>query len=173
MRKNMNITLIGMSGVGKTTIGKLLSKKLGYGFVDVDDLIKKRIGTSLQSFIDNSGDAAFLELEEQVVLDLEPLESCIIATGGSMIYSEVAMEHLRSISTVVYLDAPFGRIARRIEPSKRGVVGLKEKSLKELYHERKVLYEKYLDVHIKIEKGERKSAIADRIIAICFEINGS
>ncbi|WP_135612281.1 shikimate kinase [Methanococcoides sp. AM1] len=169
----MNITLIGMSGVGKTTIGKLLSKKLGYGFVDIDSLIKKKIGMSLQSFIDKSGDNAFLELEEQVVLDLEPSGNCIIATGGSMIYSEVAMEHLRTLSTIVYLDAPFGRIARRIDPSKRGVVGLKEKSLKELYHERKVLYEKYLDIHIKIEKGERKSAIADRIIAICSERNGS
>lgn len=164
----MNITLIGMSGVGKTTIGKLLSKKLDYGFVDVDDLIKKRICTSLQSFIDNSGDAAFLELEEKVVLDLDPSGSCIIATGGSMVYSEAAMKHLKAISTIVYLDAPFGRIARRIDPSKRGVVGLKEKSLQYLYHERKVLYEKYMDVHIKIKKGERKDSIADRIIAICF-----
>ncbi|NYT18836.1 MAG: shikimate kinase, partial [Methanosarcinales archaeon] len=99
--------------------------------------------------------------------------NCIIATGGSMIYSEAAMEHLRSISTIVYLDAPFERIARRIDPSKRGVVGLKDKNLKELYNERRVLYEKYRDVHIIIEKSERKKAIADRIIAICFKKDDS
>ncbi|MGM0771364.1 MAG: shikimate kinase [Halobacteriota archaeon] len=165
----MNITLIGMSGAGKTTIGKLLSKKLGYGFVDVDNLIKERIGTDLQSFIDSSGESAFLEVEEQVVLDLDPSGSCIIATGGSMVYSSVAMDHLKDISTIVYLDPPFHRISRRIDPSKRGVVGYKDKNLKELYRERKVLYEKYMDVHIKIKKRERKAAIAGRIIDFCFK----
>ncbi|AKB85010.1 shikimate kinase [Methanococcoides methylutens] len=167
----MNITLIGMSGAGKTTIGKLLSKKLGYGFIDIDDLIKKRIGTELQSFIDSSGEEAFLEVEGQAVLDLTPSGNCIISTGGSVVYSEGAMEHLSDISTIVYLDAPFGRISRRIDPSKRGVVGFKDKSLKELYQERKVLYEKYMDVHIKVKKGELKDAIADRVIEMCFKEN--
>lgn len=167
----MNITLIGMSGAGKTTIGKLLSKKLDYVFVDVDDLIKERIGTSLQSFIDSSGEDAFLEVEEQVVLDLDPSGNCIIATGGSMVYSRIAMDYLKSISTVVYLDVSFGSIARRIDSSKRGVVGLKYKSLKMLYNERKKLYKKYADVHLKIRKNERKGVIADQIIAACFSQN--
>ncbi|WP_440952125.1 shikimate kinase [Methanococcoides sp. FTZ1] len=167
----MNITLIGMSGAGKTTIGKLLSKKLGYGFVDIDDLIKKRIGTDLQSFIDSSGEDAFLQIEGEIVIDLIPPGNCIIATGGSVVYSEDAMKHLKNISTVVYIDAPFDRIFRRIDPLKRGVIGFKEKSLKELYQERKVLYERYMDVHVKVKKGERKESIADRIIVLCFKDN--
>ncbi|MEL4304760.1 shikimate kinase [Methanococcoides sp. LMO-2] len=169
----MNITLIGMSGAGKTTIGKLLSKKLGYGLVDVDDLIKARIDTDLQSFIDSAGEEAFLDMEKKAVLDLTPSGSCIIATGGSVVYSEDAMDHLGSISTIVYLDAPFGRIARRIDPSKRGVVGFKEKTLEELYRERRMLYEKYMDVHIKIKKNEGKAAIVNRIIDLCFKKNDS
>jgi len=165
----MNITLIGMSGAGKSTIGKQLAKKLDHKFIDIDDLIRGKIGTDLQTFIDAYGDDEFIELEEQIVIGLHALDNYVIATGGSIVYSENAMKHLKEISTIVYLDVSFSQIARRISPSKRGLVGFKDKGLKDLYHERKKLYERYLDVRIKIKKGEKKGDIIERIIFSCSD----
>lgn len=165
----MNITLIGMSGAGKSTIGKQLAKKLDHKFIDIDDLIRGKIGTDLQTFIDAHGDDEFIELEEQIVIELHELDNYVIATGGSIVYSESAMEHLKIISTIVYLDVSFSLIARRISPSKRGLVGFKDKGLKGLYDERKMLYERYSDVRVKIKKGEKKRDIVERIIASCSD----
>ncbi|ABE51781.1 shikimate kinase [Methanococcoides burtonii] len=163
----MNITLIGMSGAGKSTIGKQLAKKLGYKFIDIDDLIRAKIGTGLQTFIDTYGDDEFIGLEEQIVIGLHSMDDHIIATGGSIVYSETAIRHLKDISTIVYLDVPFIRIAQRISPSQRGLVGFKDKGLRDLYNDRKKLYEHYMDIRIKIKKGETKRDIVERIIALC------
>ncbi|NPE29077.1 shikimate kinase [Methanococcoides sp. SA1] len=165
----MNITLIGMSGAGKSTIGKQLAKKLGYKFIDIDDLIRAKIGTDLQTFIDTYGDDEFIGIEEQIVIGLHLMDDHIIATGGSIVYSEIAMRHLKDISTIVYLDVPFIRIAQRISPSQRGLVGFKKKGLRNLYHERKKLYEHYMDIRIKINKEEKKKDIIERIIALCAD----
>ena len=83
---NMNITLIGMAGVGKSVTGKELAKRLDYGFIDIDEIIEKKANLKLQQIIDDLGDDKFLAIEERTVLGLDKLENCIISPGGSVIY---------------------------------------------------------------------------------------
>ncbi|MCQ1536508.1 shikimate kinase [Methanosarcina sp. KYL-1] len=166
----MNITLIGMAGAGKSTIGKALAKRLGYSFIDVDSLIKKKTGMSLQTLIDTQGDSALIRLEEEVVLELGKADGCIISPGGSVVYSEKSMEHLKKVSRIVFLDAPFRSIVRRIpNAKKRGIVGFRDRSLKELFDERLVLYRKYADLTIKLEGRDNIRSVVDRIIQACPE----
>lgn len=165
----MNITLIGMAGVGKSTIGKTLAKRLNYTFIDVDSLIKQKTGMSLQALIDNQGDSALLRFEEEAVMGLKQVDNCIISPGGSVVYSEKAMRHLKGISKIVFLDAPFRSIVKRIPNArKRGIVGLRDRSLKELFEERLVLYNKYSDISIKIRERENTRGVAERIIKLCI-----
>ncbi|MDI9394389.1 MAG: shikimate kinase [Euryarchaeota archaeon] len=165
----MNITLIGMAGAGKSTIGKALAKRLNYTFIDVDTLITERAGMPLQVLIDKQGDSALLRIEEEAILELGQLDNCIIAPGGSVVYSKEAMGHLKNISKIVFLDAPFRSIVRRIpNVRKRGIVGLRERSLKELFEERLILYNKYADLSIKIRGKENVQKLVERIIKLCF-----
>lgn len=166
----MNITLIGMAGAGKSTIGKALAKRLNYTFIDVDRLITKKTGMPLQDLIDKQGDSALIRFEEEAILGLGQLDNCIISPGGSVIYSREAMRHLKEISKIVFLDAPFRSIVRRIPNArKRGIVGLRDRSLKELFEERLVLYNKYADFSIKIRGRENIQGLVDRVISLCFE----
>jgi shikimate kinase len=148
----MNITLIGMSGVGKTRIGSLLSAQLGYRFIDIDRIIENNNSKTLQQLIDDSGTKKFLELEEKAILSITDTDNIVISPGGSAIYSEKAMNFLKSISTVVFLDATLDEIKRRTADfSDRGIVGLKEKGLETLFAERLPLYRKYADITIDVE----------------------
>jgi shikimate kinase len=166
----MNITLIGMAGAGKSTIGKALAKRLNYTFIDVDRLITDKSGMSLQDLIDKQGDSALIRFEEEAILGLGKLDNCIISPGGSVIYSREAMRHLKEISKIVFLDAPFRSIVRRIpNPRKRGIVGLRDRSLKELFEERLVLYNKYADFSIKIRGRENVQGLTQRVINLCFK----
>jgi len=165
----MNITLIGMAGAGKSTIGRALAKRLGYTFIDVDYLIREKTGMSLQELIDKEGDSALIKFEEDAVLRLGQMDNCIISPGGSVIYSEKAMEHLKKVSKIIFLDAPFRSILRRIPNArKRGIVGLRDRSLKELFEERIVLYQKYADFSIKLSEKENIQEIAEKIAIIRF-----
>lgn len=165
----MNITLIGMAGAGKSTIGKALAKRLNYTFIDVDGLITQRAGMSLQALIDKQGDSAFIRFEEEAVLGLEQLDNCVISPGGSVVYSKKAMSHLKNISKIIFLDAPFRSIVRRIPNArKRGIVGLRDRSLKELFEERLILYNKYADFSIKIRGRENVTGLVERAIKLCF-----
>ncbi len=165
----MNITLIGMAGAGKSTIGKALAKRLNYTFIDVDRLITEKTGMPLQDLIDKQGDSALIRFEEEAILGLGQLDNCIISPGGSVIYSRDAMRHLKEISKIVFLDAPFRSIVRRIPNArKRGIVGLRDRSLKELFEERLVLYNKYADFSIKIRSRENVQSLAERVIKLCF-----
>ncbi|HOW13868.1 MAG: shikimate kinase [Methanosarcina sp.] len=165
----MNITLIGMAGAGKSTIGKALAKRLNYTFIDVDRLITEKTGMPLQDLIDKQGDSALIRFEEEAILGLGQLDNCIISPGGSVIYSRDAMRHLKEISKIVFLDAPFRSIVRRIPNArKRGIVGLRDRSLKELFEERLVLYNKYADFSIKIRGRENVQSLAERVIKLCF-----
>ncbi len=171
-QSSMNITLIGMAGAGKSTVGKALAKQLDYNFIDIDRLIIEKTRLPLQELIDTQGDSAFIKLEEETILRLEALDKCIISPGGSVIYSQKSMEHLNNISKIIFLDAPFRSIARRIPNArKRGIVGLKDRSLKELFEERSLLYRQYADCSIKIKRKENIHAIVEQIIELCFEDN--
>ncbi len=163
----MNITLIGMAGVGKSSVGKKLAKKLNYKFLDIDKIIEKRTKLRLQQIIDNFGEDRLLKIEEEMILGLGELNNCIISPGGSAIYSTKAMEALKKKSVIVFLNTPFKNIERVIterEKKTRGIVGLKKKSLKALFNERLVLYRKYADVVVEIsERFNAKFIIKDII----------
>ena len=143
-----NIILIGMPGVGKSTVGVILAKVLGYQFVDSDLVIQKEEGKLLKEIIAEVGPEGFIEVENRINASLDVTNS-VVATGGSVVYGKEAMEHLREIGTVVYLSLPFEEINRRLSDIKgRGVVLRDGQTLKDLYDERTILYEKYADVRI-------------------------
>ena len=137
-----NIVLIGMPGVGKSTVGVILAKVLGYQFVDADLLIQKSEGKLLKDIIAEKGTDGFIEVENCVNASIQA-ENTIIATGGSVIYGKEAMAHLKEIGTVVYLHVPFATLEKRLADIKgRGVVLKEGQTLYDLYLERTPLYEK-------------------------------
>lgn len=147
-----NIVFIGMPGVGKSTVGVILAKIIGYHFLDSDLVIQEKEGKLLHEIIASQGTEGFLEIENQVNASLE-VERTIIATGGSAVYGKEAMEHLKKIGTVVYLKADYPTIKKRLgNLTKRGVALKPNQTLEDLYQERCLLYEKYADVTVD-EKG--------------------
>jgi shikimate kinase len=164
----MNITLIGMSGVGKSQIGKLLSEKLNYRFIDIDRIIENANGKKLQDILDNLGDERFIELEENAILSIGETTNSVISLGGSSIYSDRAMNFLKSTSKIVFLNAPLEKIKRRtVNFSERGIVGLKKKGLEKLFEERLALYKRYADITINL-KDFNNELIVSRIIENIF-----
>lgn len=143
-----NIVLIGMPGVGKSTVGVILAKMIGYQFTDADLLIQKQEGKLLHEIIAEKGTDGFIEIEERVNASIE-VSHTIIATGGSVVYGKKAMEHLSRIGIVVYLKVPYDTLEKRLEDIKgRGVVLKEGQTLRTLYDERTPLYEKYADIEI-------------------------
>lgn len=146
-----NITLIGMPGVGKSTIGVVLAKVLGYQFLDSDLLIQKQEGRKLHQIISQEGNEGFKNIENRVNASIQA-EETVIATGGSVVYCPEAMEHLKSIGTVVYLKLSLEPLSRRLGNLKgRGVLLKEGQTLEDLYRERTPLYEKYADLVIDEE----------------------
>lgn len=144
--KKDNIVLIGMPGVGKSTVGVILAKILGYQFVDADLVIQKEEGKLLKDIIAEKGTDGFIQVENRVNSNLQVHES-VVATGGSVVYGTEAMEHLSEIGTVVYLKQSLRKLEHRLRNIKnRGVVLRPGQTLKDLYRERTVLYEKYADI---------------------------
>ena len=143
-----NIILIGMPGVGKSTIGVILAKVLGYQFLDADLLIQKAEGRLLKDIIAKKGTEGFIEVENRVNSQIRA-DHAIIATGGSVVYGKEAMAHLKSIGTVVYLKQSLSVLEKRLRNIRnRGVVLKKGQTLKDLYKERTTLYEKYADITV-------------------------
>ncbi|MBO5097226.1 MAG: shikimate kinase [Agathobacter sp.] len=146
-----NIVLIGMPGVGKSTVGVILAKVLGYQFVDADLVIQQQEGKLLREIIEEVGTDGFIQVENRVNAGLK-CSKTIIATGGSVIYGQEAMEHLKEIGTVVYLEVSFPTLEKRLSDIKgRGVVLKEGQTLYGLYEERTPLYEKYADVRVSEE----------------------
>ena len=140
-----NITLIGMPGSGKSTVGVLLAKALGFQFVDVDLLIQQREGALLQELLDNRGVEPFLDAEEAAICSLA-CTGAVIAPGGSAVCRAGAIGHLRTLGRVVYLHVPLPELERRIHNiTTRGIVLKHGCSLQDAFVERVPLYERYSD----------------------------
>ncbi len=143
-----SIILIGMPGCGKSTVGVLLAKAVCKRFLDTDLLIQQREKKPLQVIINTRGNLFFADCEEQAILAIRQ-RGQVIATGGSVVYSDRAMLHLKSLGTVVFLDTPFPEIKKRLWNLKtRGIVLKKGQTLEDMYNERRPLYEKYADVAV-------------------------
>ncbi len=166
----MNIVLIGMPGCGKSTVGVLLAKALGYDFIDCDLLIQKRCSMKLQDIINTRGIDAFLAEEEAVLSTLET-DGCVIATGGSAVYSEAGMKKLKQNAVTVYVSLPLAEIEKRLTNIKtRGVAMAAGTTIADLYAQRCPLYEKYADVTLCAdglsveETVERASALTETLL---------
>ena len=153
--KKENIVLIGMPGVGKSTIGVVLAKVLGYEFIDADLLIQKAEGKLLREIIEEKGTDGFIEVENRVNSQIRTTHS-VIATGGSVVYGKEAMEHLGSIGTIVYLK-------QNLKPLE---------TLAGLYKERVVLYEKYADIIVDEYKLNVEQTL-DAVLQALKEKNGT
>ena len=138
-----NIILTGMPGAGKSTVGVVLAKKMGYRFMDSDLVIQEREGKLLHELIRELGGEGFLQLENEINASIRTDRS-VIATGGSAVYGKEAMEHFRQIGTVLYLSLPYDEIEKRLgDLNERGVVLAPGQTLQDLYRERVPLYESY------------------------------
>lgn len=156
--------MIGMPGSGKSSVGVLLAKALGCLFTDVDLLISHKAKKPLQRILDEDGLEAFLALEEEVGSRLRA-ENTVIATGGSMVISDKAMRHLKTLGTVVYIDVPFEEIERRVTNIKtRGIVFHPNETLADVYRERKPLYERWADLTVKVEATDGIEDTVDKLI---------
>lgn len=155
----MNIILIGMPASGKSTVGVILAKLLGYDFIDTDLLIQRQTGLRLSEIIQSRGLDAFLAVEEAACLSLSADHS-VIATGGSVIYSVTAMRHLKGLGTVVYLSVDFKTLQSRLHDVRgRGVVLRPGQSLVDLYAERVPLYREYADITVPEGQGSLEDTV--------------
>ncbi len=160
-----SVTLIGMPGAGKSTVGVLLAKSLLLDFTDTDLIIQKETGKSLCEIIEEEGIDNFL-LKENDIIAAQTFRSSVIATGGSAVYGKEAMEKLKEISTVIYLSLPVEELEKRIKDiHSRGVVLKNGITLKELFEERRSLYEKYADFIVECQ-GLTAENCVDEIIKI-------
>ena len=168
-----NIIFIGMPAVGKSTVGVVVAKRLGYEFIDTDLLIQKQENRLLREIIAEEGLDGFLSIENQVNRDVEAehaalsdyslfkgAERAVISPGGSVVYCEEAMKHYKEIGTIVYLHASFEVINSRLKNAKKRGVALRDgQTLKDLYDERVVLFEKYADITVSEDGLELEETI--------------
>lgn len=160
-----NIVLIGMPGVGKSTVGVILAKILGYQFIDSDLVIQEQEKRLLKDIIATEGVQGFIDIENQINCRITG-EQCVIATGGSVVYGREAMEHYKEIGTIVYLKQDYERIAKRLRDIRgRGVVLRENQTLEELYDERQGLYEKYADIIID-EKSMNVEETIEKLVEL-------
>jgi shikimate kinase len=149
-----NIILIGLPGAGKSTVGVILAKTFGMNFIDTDIVIQEHGGMLLQEIIDQEGSRAFLAVEETAILSLHA-RNAVIATGGSVVFSRRAMEHLKSDGIVMYLKISFEEMVQRLNNIRtRGIVLDPGQSLRAMYHQRIPLYEAYADITIDYSDDE-------------------
>ena len=145
------ITLIGMAGAGKSTVGHALAKELGWALVDSDHLIEAAYGARLQDITDALGKSAFLDTEAKVIASIKAHRT-VIATGGSVIYRDTAMQHLASLGPIVFIDVPFRLIEERIARNpERGIAMNPGEKLEDIFNERLALYTHYATMRCSAE----------------------
>ena len=158
-----NIILVGMPSCGKSTVGVVLAKTMNKGFVDTDILIQQREGRTLQEIINTCGNDYFHQVEEAVLLDFDG-QNYVVATGGSAIYFDRAMDKFKENGKIVYLKVSLDTVLKRLNNIKtRGVTLAKGQTLGDLYHQRVPLYEKHADVIIEAD-GMSVEQVVERII---------
>lgn len=159
--KKDNIILIGMPGCGKSTIGVVLAKAMGYDFLDSDIVIQKEKSATLEELIDEYGTDGFNDIENEINSKID-IHKTVLATGGSVVYGKEAMEHLKSIGIVVYIKLSCDAIERRLGNFKERGISIKEdQTLEDLFEERKPLYEKYADMIIDTSGLQIREAMAE------------
>lgn len=157
-----NIVLIGMPGSGKSTVGVILAKTLGFDFIDTDILICRETNSTLQDLIDKKGLDEFIEIEGQITKKIDCVRT-VIATGGSVVLNSEAMNSLKDLGVVVYLDVPYDELNRRItDRETRGIAIKKDETFKELHKKRKPIYEQYADVTVSVSDrlGSTEAVVA-------------
>ncbi len=161
-----NIVLIGMPGTGKSTVGVILAKRLGFGFLDCDILIAQQEGRTLTEIIDTDGQDRFLEIEGQVGANLH-CEKTVIATGGSMVFSQAAMENLKRDSLTIWLETDLDELERRlaiVSCHDRGVAAPAGFGVSDIYLQREPLYRRYADYCVRCEQGIDR--VVDQILQL-------
>lgn len=170
-----NIVFVGMPGAGKSTIGVVLAKILGYEFIDSDLLIQKQEGKVLHELISLYGIEGFLKIENQVNRDIH-VHDCVISTGGSAVYCDEAMESLKKNGIIVYIQLSYNSLKKRLgDLNQRGVVLKDGCTLMDLYNERCPLYEKYADLTVNVDGLSIEASIEKIRSAVCsvLKIHGS
>lgn len=168
-----NIVLIGMPGTGKSTVGVVLAKRLGYDFIDTDLLIIKKAEKTLPEILSEIGIEGFLEIENLVGASLS-CEKCVIATGGSMVLCKDAITALCDGNVVVWLDTKLEELERRIGVGKdRGIAAGPGETIADIYAARRPLYEKYADIHIQCRGGTDDVVSQARNALTSFRVSGA
>ena len=154
-----NVILIGMPGTGKSVVGRALAERLGYTFIDADDVIVETAGKTLPEILRTDGLDTFLEIEARVGETME-YENTVIATGGSMVLYEKAMEHLKENGVVVWLETPLSQINDRMpdDLTDRGIAAPQGMTIRQIYEQREPLYAKDADLIVASKDGEHDTA---------------
>lgn len=160
---NNNIILIGMPASGKSTLGVILAKVLGYNFIDSDILIQDKQNRKLSQIIEEEGIDSFIEIENDVNASIN-VSKTVIATGGSAVYGDKAMQHFKKTGKIVYLHVDYDRLVKRLSDIKqRGVVIRNGQTFEQLYNERLELYKKYADITVEENCEDVETVLADLI----------
>lgn len=164
MKRN-NIVLIGMPASGKSTLGRELSKKLGWEFVDSDKLIEKVYGKKLKDIIAEVGNDGFLDIEDKINSSISG-SNMVISPGGSVVFCQNAMKHFSDMSVIVYLKTSFYVLSKRIgDPVKRGVVLKEGQTIKDVFHDRRKFFEKYAHINFRM----KNVPVADSVNKLLFK----
>lgn len=164
--QRQSLILIGMPGAGKSTMGILLAKELGLGFLDTDVAIQVKEENTLQDILEQRGYLALRDVEEQVLLETDCHQK-VIATGGSAVYSETGMAYLKSCGPVVYLDVPLDELRRRIHNYEtRGIARRPDQSFSQLFEERAALYRQYADITVTCDNHSPGDVIGQVLEAL-------
>lgn len=157
-----NIVLIGMPAVGKSTVGVLLAKTLGFAFIDTDLIIQQDTGRLLQDIIDTDGLDAFCIAEERAICSVAAEGNAVIATGGSAVYSRQAMLHLKKHGIVYYLSIPTEELTARLKNIKtRGIAKRSEDTIEDVFKRRMALYEEYADITVDCSGKTAEDTVAE------------